>query len=281
MKKNLKILIIFLNILLFTSCFRNNFSDNSLGNESKTTGSVITDTIYNEITDNNLENESKTTDSVVTDTIYNEIIENFTNEDTINVSITQLIAENNKWESEFQYLIPLKEYLIELKDDNVLLLYYPNLVISLFDFNYDGNSDALISEASFNGTLYYLINNINEPQLIYSFSSFDDANLLYNIKEQQLLIKYIKNYGLNTYSTSETNFIYLENKISEIKHVHFSGTSKPEEFYIELQGEKIICTEEELYNSISEIEQNLELFSDFEEFKMTITDDEITIIGLD
>ena len=213
--KKIKILIIFLNILLvFTSCFLDNFSDNNLENESKTTGSSVADIIYDEIT------------------------ENLTNEDTINVSTTELISGNNKLGSEFQYLMPLKEYIIKLKDDNILLLYYPNLVIYLFDYDYDGNSDALISEGGLNGSLYYIIKNINEPQLIYSFSSFDEASLLYNLKEQQFVIKYIKNYGLFTNSTSETNFIYLGNKISEIKHAHFSGTSKPEEFYIESQGEK-------------------------------------------
>lgn len=286
MKKNLKILIIFLSILLFfTSCSRNNFSYNNLENKSKTTDSFVTDTIYNEITEDFTNEDTiniiTTTGNLVTDIINNEIAEKLTSKDAINVHTTELNVDNNEWESNFQYLIPLKKYLIKLKDDDVLLLYYPNLVIHLFDYNHDGNSDALVSEGALNGTLYYLINNINDPQFIYSFSSFDNANLLYNLKESQLIIKYIKNYGLNTYATSETNFIYLGNKINEIKHVHFSGTSKPEEFYIELQGEKIICTEEELHNSISEIEQNLEPFSDFEKFKMTIIDDEITIIGLD
>ena len=51
--------------------------------------------------------------------------------------------------------------------------------------------------------------------------------------------------------------------------------------YIESQGEKMICTEEELNDSISETEQNSELFSDFESIKMTVTDDEITITDLD
>ena len=68
---------------------------------------------------------------------------------------------------------------------------------------------------------------------------------------------------------------------AEIKHVHFSGTSKPEEFYIESQGKKIICAEEELNDLISEIEQNSEFFSDFESIKMTVIDDEITITDLD
>lgn len=43
----------------------------------------------------------------------------------------------------------------------------------------------------------------------------------------------------------------------------------------------MICTEEELNDSISEIEQNSELFSDFESIKMTVTYDEITITDLD
>ena len=43
----------------------------------------------------------------------------------------------------------------------------------------------------------------------------------------------------------------------------------------------MICTEEELNDSISETEQNSELFSDFESIKMTVTYDEITITDLD
>ena len=43
----------------------------------------------------------------------------------------------------------------------------------------------------------------------------------------------------------------------------------------------MICTEEELNDSINEIEQNSELFSDFESIKMTVTYDEITITDLD
>lgn len=244
-------------IILFASCFRSNSSNN------------------------NLEYEGQAADSLAADTIYSEITEDFTNEDAVNASSAELNEDNNEWKADFQYLIPLKEYLIKLKDDNVLLLYYPNLVIQLFDYDNDGNSDALVSEGAFNGTLYYLINNINDPQLIYSFSSFDDANLLYDTKGSPIIIKYIENYGLNTYAASETNFIYLGDKINEIKHVHFSGTSKPEEFYIESQGKKIICAEEELNDLISEIEQNSELFSDFESIKMTVIDDEITITDLD
>ena len=256
--KKLKITIMLVNIIiLFASCFRSNSSNN------------------------NLEYESQAADSLAADTIYSEITEDFTNEDAVNASSTELNEDNNEWKADFQYLIPLKEYLIKLKDDNVLLLYYPNLVIRLFDYDNDGNSDALVSEGAFNGTLYYLINNINDPQLIYSFSSFDDANLLYDTKGSQIIIKYIENYGLNTYAASETNFIYLGDKINEIKHVHFSGTAKPEEFYIESQGKKMICTEEELNDSISEIEQNSEFFSDFESIKMTVIDDEITITDLD
>jgi len=242
--KKLKITIMLVNIIiLFASCFRSNSSNN------------------------NLEYESQAADSLAADTIYSEITEDFTNEDAVNASSTELNEDNNEWKADFQYLIPLKEYLIKLKDDNVLLLYYPNLVIRLFDYDNDGNSDALVSEGAFNGTLYYLINNINDPQLIYSFSSFDDANLLYDTKGSQIIIKYIENYGLNTYATSETNFIYLGDKINEIKHVHFSGTSKPEEFYIESQGKKIICAEEELNDLISEIEQNLDFFQILNQLK--------------
>ena len=118
-------------IILFASCFRSDSPNN------------------------NLEYESQAADSFAADTIYSEITEDFTNEDTINVYTAELNENNNEWKSDFQYLIPLKEYLIKLKDDDTLLLYYPNLVINLFDYDNDGNSDALVSEGTFNGTLSY------------------------------------------------------------------------------------------------------------------------------
>lgn len=256
MKKSLNVLMIFLSVLLFlASCSQSNISDNSL------------------------ENESITTDSRAADTTKNEITGEPADENSVDASGAN--EDDSEREAEFQYLNSLKEYLIKLKDDDTFLLYYPNLVIQLFDYDNDGSSDALVSEGSFNGTLYYIINNINAPQLIYSFSSFDDAELLCNTNGSQIIIKYTENYGLNTYAASETNFIYLGEKISEIKHVHFSGTSKPEEFYIESQGEKTVCTEEELQNSISEAEQTLTPFYDFEEFKMTFADDGVAMVGAD
>lgn len=218
-------------------------------------------------------------DEDTADAAKNEITEEPADENAVDASGTN--EDDSEREAEFQYLNSLKEYLIKLKDDDTFLLYYPNLVIQLFDYDNDGSSDALISEGAFNGTLYYLINNINAPQLIYSFSSFDDAELLCNTNGSQIIIKYTENYGLNTYAASETNFIYLGEKISEIKHVHFSGTSKPEEFYIESQGEKTVCTEEELQNSISEAEQTLTPFYDFEEFKMIFADDGVAMVGAD
>lgn len=248
--------MIFLSVLLFlASCSQSNISDNSL------------------------ENESITTDSRAADTAKNEITEEPADENAVDASGAN--EDDSEREAEFQYLNSLKEYLIKLKDDDTFLLYYPNLVIQLFDYDNDGSSDALVSEGAFNGTLYYIINNINAPQLIYSFSSFDDAELLCDTNGSQIIIKYTENYGLNTYAASETNFIYLGEKISETKHVHFSGTSKPEKFYIESQGEKTVCTEEELQNSISEAEQTLTPFYDFEEFKMIFADDGVAMVGAD
>lgn len=256
MKKSLNVLMIFLSVLLFlASCSQSNISDNSL------------------------ENESITTDSRAADTTKNEITEEPADENAVDASGAN--EDDSEREAEFQYLNSLKEYLIKLKDDDTFFLYYPNLVIQLFDYDNDGSSDALVSEGAFNGTLYYIINNINAPQLIYSFSSFDDAELLCDTNGSQIIIKYTENYGLNTYAASETNFIYLGEKISETKHVHFSGTSKPEEFYIESQGEKTVCTEEELQNSISEAEQTLTPFYDFEEFKMIFADDGVAMVGAD
>lgn len=270
MKKSLNVLTIFLSVLLFlASCSQSDISDNSLENERMTIESLAGETNFSETAD-------VFADEDTADTTKNEITEEPADENAVDASGTN--EDNIERQADLQYF---KEYLIKLKDDDTFLLYYPNLVIQLFDYDNDGSSDALISEGAFNGTLYYLINNINAPQLIYSFSSFDDAELLCNTNGSQIIIKYTENYGLNTYAASETNFIYLGEKISEIKHVHFSGTSKPEEFYIESQGEKTVCTEEELQNSIIEAEQDTEPFSNLEEFKMTFADDGVAMIGAD
>ena len=270
MKKSLNVLMIFLSALLFlASCSQSDISDNSLENERMTIESLAGETNFSETAD-------VFADEDTADAAKNEITEEPADENAVDASGTN--EDNIERQADLQYF---KEYLIKLKDDDTFLLYYPNLVIQLFDYDNDGSSDALISEGAFNGTLYYIINNINAPQLIYSFSSFDDAELLHDTNGSQIIIKYTENYGLNTYAASETNFIYLGEKISEIKHVHFSGTSKPEEFYIESQGEKTVCTEEELQNSIIEAEQDTEPFSDLEEFKMTFADDGVAMVGLD
>ena len=262
--------MIFLGALLFlASCSQSDFSDKSLENESITTDSHVSKTNFSETAETFADEDTA-------DTAKNEITEESADENAVEASGAN--EDNSEREADLQYF---KEYLIKLKEDDTFLLYYPDLVIQLFDYDNDGNRDALVSEGAFNGTLYYLINNINAPQLIYSFSSFDDAELLHDTKSSQIIIKYTENYGLNTYAASETNFIYLGDKISEIKHVHFSGTSKPEEFYIELQGEKTVCTEEELQNSIIEAEQTSEPFSDLEEFKMTFADDGVAMMGVD
>lgn len=77
--------------------------------------------------------------------------------------------------------------LYQLKDDGTLLLYYPNLVINLFDYDNDGNSDALVSEGAFNGALYYLINNINDPQLLFTASVHLMTQICYMIQKTRKL----------------------------------------------------------------------------------------------
>ena len=84
-------------IILFASCFRSNSSNN------------------------NLEYESQAADSLAADTIYSEITEDFTNEDAVNASSTELNEDNNEWKADFQYLIPLKEYLIKLEPVDTIL----------------------------------------------------------------------------------------------------------------------------------------------------------------
>lgn len=152
------------------------------------------------------------------------------------------------------------------------------IVIELTDFNNDGNTDAFVSTANM-GINYCMIDNINDPELVYSFYAFDEADFLCDTKTGQLVIKYESHYGHFTNATSETNFIFAGDEITEISHVHFTGTSGPEEFYIvDENGEKTVCGEADIAASIAEIEKNLQPFvGDTEIFRITVKDSDMSI----
>ena len=150
--------------------------------------------------------------------------------------------------------------------------------IELTDFNNDRNTDAFIVTANM-GINYCMIDNINAPKLVYSFYAFDEADYLCDTKTGQLVIKYESHYGHFTNATSETNFIFVGDEITEISHVHFTGTSGPEEFYIvDENGEKTVCGEADITASIAEIEKNLQPFDgDTEIFRITVKDSDTSI----
>lgn len=135
--------------------------------------------------------------------------------------------------------------------------------IILFDYDKDGVTDALFEAYCGTGLTYFIINDIKNPRLEYSFGAFEQCGLFRDISERTV-IKYISCYGLNTYAAAETNFIFWGEDIRETKHVHFSGTSAPEEFYIVENGEKITVTAEELDRAIMETESSLSEFAEIE-----------------
>ena len=185
--------------------------------------------------------------------------------------------DNLKPEGKYSYLVTLKDY-IEQNEDPFIASYDHGkniTVIYLLDYNDDNIEDALISKyySGMMGISYYLIKNIYDPQIVYDFAAFDEIELFYDADMQKVIIKYFKNYGLFTYATSETNYIYLGDEISRTKHVHFSGTSGPEEFYIEVNDEKTVCDEEYLNESINNIEQGLQEFTEMKTFRMTLFED--------
>lgn len=196
-------------------------------------------------------------------------------------------AENSRivgseWENEYPELIPLRDFLIKLEEENKLYLCFPNLFIRLFDYNNDGIKDALITAPFIAGQpTYLIIDNIDAPQLVDTFGAFDEADLMFDPETEQIVIKYNNSYVHMTNATSETNFIFLCEDIDEVKHVAFTGTARPEEYYIEHLDEKRIMTKTELNNSIAEMESGLSSFSDFEKYKMTFGDDGIFISRLD
>lgn len=242
-------------------------SSNSIAFDTTTRGiteSINEQNYYNldSFTSNISFSNSKENENNEGEEILNEVVNNLPNN-----SLTI-------WESQYTYLTELCN-LLSLQQINYGVIY-------LFDYDNNNINDALVCELSAEGLIYYLINNISCPQIVLEFGNSNEVFFLCD-SQKNIVIKYTSNFGHTSNSTASVNYIFfnIDGDINEIKHVHYMGTAKPEEFYIELQGEKKICTEEELYNSISEIEQNLDSFSDFETFEMTIADDEITIIGLD
>lgn len=134
---------------------------------------------------------------------------------------------------------------------------------------FDDDIPYLLFETYNGNGLSYFIINTDEPRVEYVFDAFDRCELFEDRLTEQIVIKYISSYGLFTCATVETNFVFLGEDICEIKNVHFSGTSGSEEFYIEKNGEKVTCTEEELDKSISTIESSLTEYTEYEFIPLT------------
>lgn len=157
----------------------------------------------------------------------------------------------------------------EFNDESVI-------VIELMDYNYDNIDDALISAFNGKGNSYYLISNINDPQIEFSFSSFDEACIMFDQLQQQIVVKYTNNYGLISNATSESNYVFLSDKIREIRHVHYEGSSKAEEFHIINNGVEIACNENDINMSIAEIEQNLYKYTELKTYRIVVSKGVIT-----
>ncbi len=179
----------------------------------------------------------------------------------------------NILESQYTYLTELCN-LISLQQINHGIIY-------LFDYDNDNINDALVSELSAEGLIYYLINNISCPQIVLEFGNSNEVFFLCD-SQKNIVIKYTSSFGHTSNATASVNYLFFnkDSDINEIKYVHYMGTAKPEEFYIELQGEKIKCTEDELNKSIQEIEQNLDVLSNIDEFRITIVDNNVDITEL-
>lgn len=184
---------------------------------------------------------------------------------------------------EYAYLTVLRDYLLSLTNSGIIELQFPYIYIELTDYDGDGSEDAIISTGASNCTLYYIVNNINAPKLVYDFCVSDPsgkAELLHGNKGQTVL-KYKSFWGRFTNATEETNFIYLGENITETSYVHFSGTSGPEEFYITDGKEKYVCGEKELEDTIAETESELTPLIDIKSFRMTVNEESIDIESLD
>lgn len=161
---------------------------------------------------------------------------------------------------------------------------YDIIKIWITDFNGDGKTDAFVFTHQAVGEPYRydvcMVNDIDDPQFLYKFSVFDKPDFLRDAKTGQLVIKCENHYGrLDVNAVSETSFIFVGDEITETKHVHFTGTSDPEEFYIvDENGEKTVCGEDDITASIAETEKDLQPFKgDTERFRMTVKDDTFEI----
>lgn len=173
-------------------------------------------------------------------------------------------------------LANLFEYLKILYAEYSLQNYQINgetfLGVYLLDFNNDNIQDVLVETLNGNGLTYFVIENVNNPSLLYDFSSFDRCNIYNDTSTEQLIINYTSNYGLITYSTTEINYIFLGDEIDEIKFVHFFGTAGAEEFYVESDDEKTMLYEEEFNELIRQTEQNLQFFSTYDYMTIKTSD---------
>lgn len=177
------------------------------------------------------------------------------------------LLDRSDFGTKYPHLAALEKYLVKLYNDKALY-YYPSseaiVAITLFDYDKDGKKDALIECEPWNGIPYYLIKNIDNPNVVYLFYSFDEADILTD--GEKFLIRYEEQYGHNVYATHEVNYLYLGDEIEKISYVHFSGTSAPEEFFSEINGEKTVYTEAEWKSLIEERDSSLSEFSTIDDF---------------
>ncbi len=187
------------------------------------------------------------------------------------------------WTGEYAYLTVLRNYLLNMTDSGVIELQFPYIFVDLTDYDGDGSEDAIVSTGASDCTLYYIVNNINDPKLVYDFSVSDPSGKadLLSGDNGQTVIKYKSFWGRFTYATEETNFIYLGENITETSYVHFSGTSGPEEFYITDGERKNVCSEKELEEAITETETELTSLTEIKSFRLTIDGKSADIESLD
>lgn len=178
-------------------------------------------------------------------------------------------------------LSALSNYVIKLYNQDLIPNYKFNdeIVgeIYLFQNNNADVLDALIEIFNGDGYSYFIIQNIDSPQLINDFSAFNTAELFYDVKTEDIVIKYLCNYGRISNATSETDYVFIGNDgvKSQIKHVHYTGTERENEFYIETDGQKFLCNENDIKLSTEKIEQDLQPFTDFKTYKLRISDSNV------
>lgn len=128
----------------------------------------------------------------------------------------------------------------ELSSDNSAAV---SFTVDLFDYNGDGNEDALLSVPSARTTKYFLISNVTKPQTVLKFNSSDTAEIKYDSYSMQVVVK----YATSASGTDETHYLYLGNVNSEIKFV-----SSSQGYYVENAGAKTAYSKTEFNDAISQ-----------------------------